>query len=148
MYSTLLSSIILALLPLTFGQHTIYSPLPNGQPRIPNGPHGQDCSPGVLADKCPVWGMTNQVVGAEVACQHNYDCCTCGQILCTGGCVALVCNGDAACFGVKNIILAGDSYGVSIICNGTYPPYLNRSSLYKRKHIITSLLIYHHVDCL
>jgi len=62
--------------------------------------------------------MVNHVMGAEVACQHNYDCCECGQILCTDGCAGLVCNGDASCFGVKNIIIEGQEVGAPIICNG------------------------------
>ena len=109
----LLSSIALA-------QHTIYSNLPDGSPRIPNGPHGQECEGVHGGAKCEV-GEFFSILGGEVACTHNFDCCPCGQVKCTEGCTGLVCNGDSSCFGIKDVILEGDTeMGVGIICNGTY----------------------------
>lgn len=119
--------------------HTIYSNLPNGDPRIPNAPFGQHCNAPAQTTKC-LPGATNSAYGADVLCQHGYDCCFCGHILCAEGCGGLICNGDASCFGVKNISLKGGNIGTDLICNGdlscqgTYVHGINVTEVYCTGH--------------
>lgn len=121
-------------------QHMIYSPHPDGQQIREPGAYGQDCTPssGDYPDKCPTVGMTKlSDAGGDIGCSHNFDCCLCGEMICGPNCNSIICNGDSACFGVKNIKIMGDpAIGASLNCNGdlscqgTYIDGVNVAEMY------------------
>eukprot|EP00484_Ammonia_sp_Unknown_P000474 CAMPEP_0197023356 /NCGR_PEP_ID=MMETSP1384-20130603/4057_1 /TAXON_ID=29189 /ORGANISM="Ammonia sp." /LENGTH=520 /DNA_ID=CAMNT_0042451553 /DNA_START=24 /DNA_END=1586 /DNA_ORIENTATION=+ len=87
------------------------------------GPYGQDCTPdtGDFPDACPTVGyIARSSVDGEIACKHNFDCCTCGKMICAPDCVGVIANGDSGAYGAKGIEIAGGMTpdGASINCNG------------------------------
>ena len=84
------------------------------------GYFGQDCTPapGDHPEACPTVGQQLLSISAKIECIHNFDCCTCGQILCAPDCTDLICNGDSSCYGVRDITINGYHSGANINCNG------------------------------
>jgi len=84
---------------------------------------GQDCTPsqGDFPQACPTIGqeIRNSNALKKIECKHNFDCCTCGKMICGPDCLELVCNGDSGCYGVRDIEIRGSlSSGAVINCNG------------------------------
>jgi len=84
------------------------------------GAFGQDCTPssGDYPEACPTIGQDLLSRSGKIECIHNFDCCTCGAMICGPDCSDLVCNGDSGCYGVKDIRLSGGISGTNINCNG------------------------------
>ena len=86
------------------------------------GYYGQDCTPGQgdYPQACPTVGEEIRSSNAlkKIECTHNFDCCTCGRMICGPDCQELVCNGDSGCYGVRGIEIEGASTGAVINCNG------------------------------
>ena len=57
----------------------------------------QDCTPaqGDFPEACPIIGqqLTSSNALKKIECTHNFDCCTCGKMICGPDCIELVCNG-------------------------------------------------------
>eukprot|EP01084_Bolivina_argentea_P221758 375529_1 len=90
------------------------------------GPNGQDCTPDSdnnLATACPIinTGTTieyTSLIGTEIECEENFDCCTCKSIICET-CEKFEANGDSSSFYVYPIIINGElDEGTEIDCAG------------------------------